>query len=211
MSDVHNPYDHGHGHDGPPTEHEILERALRELLIEKGVFPADALRKSYENSNLRGHEPAARIVARMWVDPEFKALALRDTRAAAEQLGIDVGMFDLDIMENTPQLHHVVVCTLCSCFHSQVVGDAPHWYKEREYRSRVAVNPRAVLAEFGTEIADDVDVRVVDSTAEVRFMVMPERPAGTEHMSEEQLAGLITQDSLIGVTRLAPPILSDTA
>lgn len=207
MSDIHNPYDHGHdhGHDKPTSEYEIMERALRELLIEKGVFPAEALRKSLEISNNRGHEPAARIVARMWVDPEFKALALRDSRAAAEQLNIDVGMFDLDIMENTPKLHHVVVCTLCSCFHSQVVGDAPHWYKEKEYRSRVAVNPRAVLAEFGTEIADDVEVRVVDSTAEVRFMVMPERPAGTEHMSEEQLAEMITQHSLIGVTRLAPP------
>lgn len=204
MSDFHNPYDHGPGHDhgGPPTEQEILERALRELLIEKGVFPADALRKSYESSNDRGHEPAARIVARAWVDPEFKALALRDSRAAAEQLEIEVGMFDLDIMENTPKLHHVVVCTLCSCFHSQVLGDSPHWYKEKEYRSRVAVNPRAVLAEFGTHIADDVEVRVVDSTAEVRFMVLPERPAGTEHMSEEELAGLITQESMIGVTRL---------
>lgn len=207
MADFHNPYDHGPGHDhgGPPTEQEILERALRELLIEKGVFPAEALRKSYQSSNDRGHEPAARIVARAWVDPEFKALALADSRAAAEKLGIEVGMFDLDIMENTPSLHHVVVCTLCSCFHSQVVGDAPHWYKEKEYRSRVAVNPRAVLAEFGTPIADDVEVRVVDSTAEVRFMVMPERPAGTEHMSEEELAAMITQDCLIGVTRLEPP------
>lgn len=207
MADFHNPYDHGPGHDhgGPPTEQEILERALRELLIEKGVFPAEALRKSYQSSNDRGHEPAARIVARAWVDPEFKALALADSRAAAEKLGIEVGMFDLDIMENTPKLHHVVVCTLCSCFHSQVVGDAPHWYKEKEYRSRVAVNPRAVLAEFGTPIADDVEVRVVDSTAEVRFMVMPERPAGTEHMSEEELAAMITQDCLIGVTRLEPP------
>ena len=144
-------------------------------------------------------------MARAWVDPEFKALALRDSRTAAEKLGIEVGMFDLDIMENTPSLHHVVVCTLCSCFHSQIVGDAPHWYKEKEYRSRVAVNPRAVLAEFGTDIADDVEVRVVDSTAEVRFMVMPERPAGTEHMSEEELAAMITQYSMIGVTRLEPP------
>jgi nitrile hydratase len=207
MAEFHNPYDHGPGHDhgGPPTEQEILERALRELLIEKGVFPAEALSKTYESSNDRGHEPAARIVARAWVDPEFKALALRDSRAAAEQLGIDLGMFDLDIFENSPSLHHVGVCTLCSCFHSQVLGDAPHWFKEKEYRSRVAVNPRAVLAEFGTLIADNVEVRVVDTTAEVRFMVMPVRPAGTEHMSEQELAAMITQYSMIGVTRLEPP------
>ena len=207
MSDIHNPYDHGHdhGHDKPVSELEIVERALRELLIEKGVFPADALHKSYQTSSNRGHEAAARIVARMWVDPEFKALALRDSRAAAEQLNIDVGMFDLNIMENTPKLHHVVVCTLCSCFHSQVLGDAPHWYKEKEYRSRIAVNPRSVLAEFGTEIADDVEVCVVDSTAEVRFMVMPVRPAGTEHMSEEELAAIIIQDDMIGVTRVQAP------
>lgn len=204
MSDFHNPYDHGPGHDhgAPATEHEILERALRELLIEKGVLPADALKKSQETQNDRSSKPAARIVARMWVDPEFKALALRDARAAAEKLEINLGMFDLDIKENTPELHHVVVCTLCSCFHSEAMGDAPGWYKGREYRSRVAIKPRTVLAEFGTEIPDGTSVRVVDSTAEIRFMVMPERPAGTDHMSEEELAELITQESMIGVTRL---------
>jgi nitrile hydratase len=207
MSDFHNPYDHGPHHHpaGPASEYEILARAIRELLIEKGVVPAEALRNSREFQDSRTPEPAARIVARSWVDPEFKALALRDSRAAAAKLGIDVGMFDLDILENTAERHHVVVCTLCSCFHSQVLGDAPAWYKEREYRSRVAINPRAVLAEFGTVIPDEKEVRVVDSTAEVRFMVMPERPAGTEHMSEEELAKLITQESMIGVARLAPP------
>ena len=207
MPDTHNPYDHGPAHHpaGPPDEHELLERALRELLIEKGVVAADAVRRSLDLHDQFTPEPGARIVARMWVDPDFKALALRDARAAAEQLGIKVGLFDLNILENTPQRHHVVVCTLCSCFHSVVLGNPPPWYKSVEYRSRVAVEPRKVLAEFGTVIPDDAELRVVDSTAEIRFMAMPERPAGTAGMSEAELVPLISQESMIGVTRLVPP------
>ncbi|MBI3992925.1 MAG: nitrile hydratase subunit alpha [Candidatus Lambdaproteobacteria bacterium] len=207
MPDPHNPYDHGPDFHpaGPPDEHELLERALRELLIEKGVVAPDAIRRSLD---LRDHftpEPGARLVARMWTDPTFKALALRDARAAAKQLDVTVGLFDLNILENTPQRHHVVVCTLCSCFHSVVLGNAPAWYKSVEYRSRVAVEPRKVLAEFGTVIPAETEIRVVDSTAEIRFMVMPERPAGTEGLREEELVPLITQESMIGVTRLGPP------
>ncbi|HEX9842503.1 MAG TPA: nitrile hydratase subunit alpha [bacterium] len=207
MPKPHNPYDHGPDHHpaGVPDEHEVLERALRELLIEKGIVAADAVRRSLDLHDQFTPEPGARIVARMWSDPSFKALALRDARAAAERLGIKVGLFDLKILENTAQRHHVVVCTLCSCFHSVVLGNPPAWYKGVEYRSRVAVEPRKVLSEFGTAIPDNVEIRVVDSTAEIRFMVMPQRPAGTEGLSEAELIPLISQNSMIGVARVAPP------
>jgi nitrile hydratase len=208
MSDQpHNPYDHGPDHHAgaPSVENEILERAIRELLVEKGVVAPDVINKFITIRESFTHEPGARLAARMWVDPAFKARALEDGRAACDELGINLGPFDLKVWENTPRLHHVVVCTLCSCFATTVLGNAPAWYKGREYRSRVAQSPRAVLCEFGTAIADDVEVRVVDSTAEIRNMVLPLRPAGTEHLDEAALARLITQDNLIGVTLVQPP------
>lgn len=207
MTDTHNPYDHGpdHGHDEPSLENEILERAIRELLIEKEVLTPELLGKFANIRETFKSEHGARIAARMWVDPKFKAMALENGRKACEELDIELGAFDLKIWEDTPALHHVIVCTLCSCFAATVLGPAPAWYKGREYRSRVAMEPRAVLREFKTEIADNVEIRVVDSTAEIRNMVLPVRPAGTEDMSEQELAALITQDSMIGVTLLAPP------
>jgi nitrile hydratase len=174
------------------------------LLVEKGLISTDAvdaLVDLYEHDigPLRG----ARVVARAWTDPTFKARLLADANAACAELSIEGLRTRLVVLENTPTVHNMVVCTLCSCYPWAVLGLPPSWYKSAPYRSRAVLEPRAVLAEFGVELAPDVEVRVWDSSSEVRYMVLPERPAATERLSEEELAALVTRDSMIGVARAA--------
>jgi nitrile hydratase len=196
-------HDHPHAPAGPAEdgEYALMAEALRELLIEKGVFTAEELRQQIERMDSRGPALGARMVARAWVDPAYKQRLLKDGSAAAEELlDISVAPLRLIVVENTPRLHNMIVCTLCSCYPRNVLGLPPDWYKSRPYRSRAVSEPRAVLAEFGTVLPDDVEVRVHDSTADMRYLVLPMRPAGTEGWSEEKLAALVTRDAMIGVT-----------
>lgn len=188
----------------PSTEHEFLGLALRELLIEKGVFSADEERQKIEVLQQAKPENGGKICARAWIDPAFKECLLTDANDAVDELGFE-SAFPLIVLENRPGVHNVIVCTLCSCYPRTLLGPQPAWYKSANYRSRVVVEPRAVLAEFGTAIADDTEVVVHDSTAEMRYMVLPERPAGTDGWSETQLADLVTRDALIGVGRALTP------
>ena len=200
MADIHHLHPHDHDHDeGPPTYYQAMEIALRELLIEKGIITAADVRRAVEAMDARTPAQGARVVARAWTNPAFKARLLADGSAAVRELGIDVGITRLVVLENTPALHNLVVCTLCSCYPRMVLGRPPDWYKSRAYRSRAVREPRDVLKEFGTIVGDHVEVRVHDSTADMRYLVLPERPAGTEGWSEEQLAALVTRDSMIGV------------
>lgn len=191
-------------HNRPLSDVEIRVKALESLLVEKGLIdPAavDALIDTYEHKV--GPRNGARVVARAWVDPAYKQRLLSDGTSAIKELGYSgIQGEDMVVVENTPTVHNVLVCTLCSCYPWPTLGLPPVWYKSAPYRSRVVADPRGVLREFGTELTDDVEVRVWDSTSEVRFMVLPERPAGTEGMSEEELAALVTRDSMIGVTKL---------
>jgi nitrile hydratase alpha subunit len=197
---------HGHPHeappdvDAPPSYYQLLETTVRELLTEKGLFTADDMRATLEQLETTTAALGSRIVARAWSDPEFKARLLADGTAAAREMGVDPGSTRLMVVENTAGLHNLIVCTLCSCYPRAVLGLPPAWYKSTAYRSRAVREPRAVLAEFGTVIPDEVTVRVHDSTAELRYLVLPMRPSGTEGMGEEALAALVTRDSMIGVT-----------
>ncbi len=189
----------------PSTYHHFLGLALRELLIEKGVFSADEERRAIEAMEARSPVTGARIVARAWVDADYKARLLADGRSAAEELGAEVTAAQLVVVESTAKVHNVIVCTLCSCYPRSVLGLPPTWYKSANYRKRVVHEPRAVLAEFGTRLADDVEVRLHDSTADMRYLVLPLRPAGSEGWSEEKLAALVTRDSMIGITPALEP------
>ena len=204
MSEQHRHDDHGHDQGSPLTETELRVRALESLLVDKGlVEPAalDALIDTYETKV--GPRNGARVVARAWVDPAYKARLLADGSKAIAELGY-MGRQgeDMVVLENTPKVHNMVVCTLCSCYPWPVLGLPPVWYKSAPYRSRAVLEPRGVLREFGVALPDGVEVRVSDSTSEVRYMVLPERPAGTEGWSEEQLAAIVTRDSMIGVARV---------
>ena len=190
-------------HDDTITHHRMLEIAVRELLIEKGILTADEIREAVERMDARGPHLGARVVARAWVDPAFKARLLQDGSAACEEIGIQMDQpTRLIVVENTPAQHNLVVCTLCSCYPRMVLGIPPDWYKSRAYRSRAVSEPRAVLAEFGTHLPDDTVVRVHDSTADMRYLVLPMRPAGTEGLDEARLAALVTRDAMIEVTTL---------
>lgn len=206
MSDTHG---HGHPHaaDAPePRGHyQYLADAVRELLIEKGVFSAEDMRRAIEAMDARTPAQGARVVARAWVDPAYKARLLADGSAAVEELGIDMGTTRLVVVENTPKIHNLIVCTLCSCYPRMLLGLPPAWYKSRNYRSRVVHEPRAVLAEFGTLLPDNIEVHVHDSTADMRYLVLPMRPKGTEHMNEQELAALVTRDTMIGVAQVSSP------
>ena len=196
----------GH-HPAPPSEVEARVRALESLLLEKEIVSTDAIDKivaAYERDI--GPLAGARVVARAWTDPRYRKRLLEDGTAAVAELGIG-GMQGehLVVVENTPRVHNVVVCTLCSCYPWPVLGLPPVWYKSAPYRSRVIAEPRKVLREFGLDVDESVEVRVWDSSSEVRYMVLPERPPGTEHMSEQELAALVTRDSMIGVARVRPP------
>jgi nitrile hydratase subunit alpha len=200
MADIHHLHPHDHDHDdGPPTYYQAMEIAVRELLIEKGIITAADVRRAVEAMDARTPAQGARVVARAWTNPAFKARLLADGSAGVRELGIEVGATRLIVLENTPAIHNLVVCTLCSCYPRMVLGRPPDWYKSRAYRSRAVREPRDVLKEFGTNVADHVEVRVHDSTADMRYLVLPERPAGTEGWSEEQLAALVSRDSMIGV------------
>ena len=208
-SEVPHAVDHGEGR--PPTAYELLETAVRELLIEKGMLTADEVRGAIEAMDARGPAEGARIVARAWTDAGYRERLLADGGAAAQELGIDVGPTLLVVVENTPRIHNLIVCTLCSCYPRMVLGLPPDWYKSKAYRSRAVREPRAVLAEFGTEVAAEVYVRVHDSTAELRYLVLPLRPAGTDDWSEAALADLVTRDAMIGVARARTPGEAATA
>jgi nitrile hydratase subunit alpha len=205
--------DHAHVHRSPPrpdqddtlTYYRAMEAAVRELLIDKGVFTAEDVRRQVENMDGRNAGRGAKMVARAWLDPAYKQRMLASGSEAAEEIGLDVGPVKLVVVENTPTVHNVIVCTLCSCYPRMLLGLPPDWYKSRNYRSRVVREPRAVLAEFGTVIPEDVLIRVHDSTADMRYLVAPSRPQGTENWSEAELARLVTRDSMIGVA------MADTA
>lgn len=204
--DTHRGHDHSRtfqaDHDDALTYYRVLEVAVRELLIEKGILSAADIQRQIEHMDSLGVAQGARVVARAWVDSAFRARLLADALAAVAELGIDYG--DVNVLvavENTATVHNVVVCTLCSCYPRPLLGFPPAWYKSREYRSRVANEPRQVLAEFGMVLGDGIALRVHDSTADLRYIVLPMRPAGTDGWSEERLATLVTRDSLIGVAR----------
>ena len=203
MTDHH---DHDHAHDpiGRDDEPAAAARvhALEEVLVEKGVLTHDDVRARIDWLLSRTPTHGAQLVAHAWVDPSFKRRVLADARQAALELGLDPGEAPQVVaLENTPDVHHMVVCTLCSCYPKALLGPPPDWYKSLPYRSRAVADPRGVLAEFGLELDDDVEIRVVDSTADVRYVVIPQRPPGTEGMDEDALAALVTRDSMIGVAR----------
>jgi nitrile hydratase len=203
MSDDH-PYHPEHHR--PSTYHEKLTAAVLELLAEKRILSPAQITESIAVMDARGPALGAKVVARAWTDPAFKARLLADGSAACRELGIDVGTLKLVVVENTPRVHNVIVCTLCSCYPKMLLGIPPAWYKSKAYRSRTAREPRSVLKEFGLEIEPDVSVRVHDSTADMRYLVLPMRPAGTEGWSEDRLAELVTRDAMIGVARALEPV-----
>jgi nitrile hydratase len=189
-----------------PGYYEIMETAVRELLVEKKVISAGEIRQMLEVMDTRTPALGSKIVARAWVDPEFRARLLAKGRATLEELGVD--FFEdtqLIVLENTDRVHNLICCTLCSCYPREILGLPPDWYKQRPYRARAVKEPRALLAEFGTVIPDDVEIRVSDSTAMVRYLVLPQRPQHTEGFTEEQLASLVTRDAMIGVARAKDP------
>jgi len=184
--------------DGPLTYWQRMEIAVRELLVEKSHLTPAQIATQIEVMDARSPANGAAVVARAWIDPDFKARLLSDASAASREMGFDIGPLNLIAVENTADAHNLIVCTLCSCYPRNLLGLPPDWYKTREYRSRAVREPRAVLREFGLELAESVAVRVHDSTADMRYMVLPARPEGTEGLSQEQLASLVTRDSMIG-------------
>jgi nitrile hydratase len=208
-----------HAHDHDHTAHAPIEDgqewtsyakrayAIRDLLVEKGVITADEVRRQIEVMDAITPALGARVIARAWVDTAFKSRLLADATAAIAELGIAADQLTtLRVIENTPTIHNVVVCTLCSCYPRAILGLPPDWYKSLSYRSRMVVEPRGVLQEFGLELPPEIEVRVYDSTADIRYLVLPERPAGTAGMSEAELAELVTRDSMIGVARARTPV-----
>jgi nitrile hydratase len=200
-------HDHEHEHQAVPSDFALRVKSLESLLVEKGLVDRaalDALVDAYEHKI--GPRNGARVVARAWADPVYKRRLLTDADAAIAELGYG-GMQGehMVVVENTPQVHNLVVCTLCSCYPWPVLGLPPVWYKSAPYRSRAVIDPRGVLREFNLELAETVEVRVWDSTAELRYLVLPERPVGTEKLSEEELAVLVTRDSMVGVGKVMPP------
>ena len=198
---------HDHPHQTVPSDLALRVRALESLLVEKGLVDRaalDALIDTYEHKV--GPRNGARVIAKAWVDPAYKQRLLTDATAAIAELGYG-GMQGehMVVVENTPKLHNLVVCTLCSCYPWPVLGLPPVWYKSAPYRSRAVIDPRGVLREFGLDLPEEVEVRVWDSTAELRYLVLPERPTGTAGLSEEALAALVTRDAMIGVARIVPP------
>jgi nitrile hydratase subunit alpha len=200
MSDAHHHPHHEAGTERTISPYAHRIRAIEALLLEKGVLAEPEIQDRVSYMESRSPENGARLVARAWVDPEFKARLLFDTKTAALELGIDAaGPVEFVVVENTPEVHNLIVCTLCSCYPRAILGRPPDWYKSFAYRSRAVREPRAVMREFGFEPPDGVEVVVHDSTADVRYMVLPMRPPGTEGLDEENLAALVTRDALIGV------------
>jgi len=197
---MNTPHDHRHFGDDEDSisYYRTMEIAVRDLLIAKGVFTREQMRKTVEAMDSRGYHRGARMVARAWVDAAYRERALANGAQAAEELGMQVGPLKLVLVDNTPDTHNMIVCTLCSCYPRMLLGLPPDWYKSREYRSRAVSEPRKVLEDFGTRLPEGVAIRVHDSTADMRYMVLPMRPAGTEHLDELELARLVTRDALIG-------------
>lgn len=199
-----------HGHDaraptaehdeGPPSEYEVMSRAMQELLEGKGLITAEEVRRRMEVFEEEFPYRGSRVIARAWTDPAFRKRLLADGKAACAEMGVDLEATRLIAVENTPDVHNVIVCTLCSCYPRELLGMPPTWYKSSNYRKRVVFEPRAVLKEFGTVLPDHVTVRVHDSNADMRYVVLPMRPEGTEGWSEGELAEILTRDSLVGVT-----------
>ena len=187
------------GNYRPLSYFQLMEISLRELLVEKGIVTNEQVDATVEDMRNRTPERGAKVVARAWVDAGFKQRLLENGTKACEELGLDVPALKLLAVENTPQVHNAIVCTLCSCYPRMLLGIPPEWYKSRNYRSRMVREPRAVLAEFGLQIPEATQIRVHDSTADMRYIVLPMRPAGTEGWSEERLATLVNRDSMIGV------------
>jgi nitrile hydratase len=202
MSDGHGA-DHDHGHEHP--KHELSRYAkriyaIRDLLVEKGVITEKDIQDQIEYQEARSPANGAKLVARAWVDPAFKARLVGDPKAACAEMGIDAtSINEFVVLENTEKVRHVVVCTLCSCYPRPILGRPPDWYKSFNYRQRAVNDPRGVMKEFGLVLPDDVEVRVHDSTADIRYLVLPLRPKGTEALNEKDLAKLVTRDSMIGV------------
>ncbi len=209
---AHRKHDHEHDHrgddpapaasqeEGPPSEHEIVSRAMQELLEQKGLITADEIRRRMEIFEEEFPYRGSRVIARAWTDPAFRKRLLADGKKACAEMGVDLEATRLIAVENTPDVHNVIVCTLCSCYPRELLGMPPTWYKSDNYRSRVVFEPRAVLKEFGTVLPDHVTLRVHDSNADMRYVVVPMRPEGTEGWSEERLAEILTRDTLVGVT-----------
>lgn len=203
--------DHDHGHDHsrtfqpdhaePTSEGARVGLALRELLIEAGHYTADEEQAVIASMQGASPESGGRIVAKAWTDPAYRERLLANGAVAIRELGFELEPYEFTVMENTDDTHNVIVCTLCSCYPRALLGMSPAWYKSSSYRARVVREPRSVLAEFGVELSEEINVRVHDSTAELRYMVLPQRPEGTEDWTEEQLAELITRDSLVGTQR----------
>jgi nitrile hydratase subunit alpha len=212
--DHHHDHDHDHDHAHSPPQpddkvhsyYQILGVALKELLIEKGVVTADEVRAAIEARDAMQPANGAKVVARAWVDPAYRELLLTDANAATAALGYPMHTTHLVALENTDAVHNVVVCTLCSCYPRELLGLPPSWYKSKAYRARIVREPRAVLEEFGTHVPDHMEMRVRDSTADLRYIVLPQRPEGTQGMGEDELAKLVTRDSMIGVTTVKPPL-----
>jgi len=207
-TDERGTHDHDHDHDHPGTTpdvnetgyYELMAEAMKELLIEKGVVSADDVRRNLEFLDSRDPAEGARIIARAWTDVDFKKRLLEDGTKAVGELGFPMGDAELIVVENTSDVHNMIVCTLCSCYPRTVLGLPPDWYKSKSYRARAVVEPRSVLEEFGTELPSDKTVRVHDSNADMRYLVLPEKPDGTEGWSEEQLTAIVTRDAMVGVT-----------
>jgi nitrile hydratase len=205
--DLNHAHQHEHEHQAVPSDPALRVKALESLLVEKGLVDRaalDALVDAYEHKI--GPRNGARVVARAWIDPAYKTRLLADANNSMAEFGYISGQGDrMVVVENTPSVHNLIVCTLCSCYPWPVLGLPPVWYKSAPYRSRAVIDPRGVLREFGLELAEDVEVRVWDSTAELRYLVLPERPIGTERLSEEELAALVTRDAMVGVAKVVLP------
>ncbi len=206
-------HEHGHDHDRtfqpdikePSEDWEFLEIALRELMIDKGILTAREIAERVEAYEGKSPDNGALVVARAWVDPAYRVRLIDDANTAIVELGFAFDGLKLVALENTKTVHNMIVCTLCSCYPRELLGIPPLWYKSREYRSRTVREPRLVLAEFGTVLPDDMEVRVVDSTADCRYLVIPRRPADTDNLSEAELAKLVTRDSMIGTAVALSP------
>jgi nitrile hydratase len=206
MSAHHNDHEHASEHDRPLSGPALRVKALESLLVDKGLVDPQTLDALIDTFEIKvGPRNGARVVARAWVDPEYKARLLADARSAIAEFGFVGYGEDMVVLENTPKVRNVVVCTLCSCYPWSVLGLPPVWYKSAPYRARAVIDPRGVLNELGDPVPDGVEVRVWDSTAELRYLVLPERPPGTDGWSEEALAGLVTRDAMIGVAQVRVP------
>ena len=206
-NDGHDHHGHHHDHQDVPADIALRVKALESVLVEKGMVDTAELDEIVDTfENRVGPRNGARVVARAWVDPEYRARLLADGSAAIGELGYLGGQGEhMKVVANTDRVHNVIVCTLCSCYPWPTLGLPPSWYKSAAYRARTVIEPREVLREFGLDVGDDVEVRAWDSTAEIRYLVLPERPPGTEELTEEELAELVTRDSMVGVARVAAP------